>query len=133
MGIIAYKVVDKETRYGTNAALMLHAKEHDRCDVARVLIAYEQFFPKYERDAFIECVPNSPGVCCFETIEDAQNFIRDDLGDLCYEVKIIKVEGLKRLRKRIYTQIGDLFILGWMMNFAQGLEASLLDSSASES
>ena len=82
MNINAFKVVDKETRHGTNWGIYHgHLERVLRLDnpkyrqdtldalekAEKFEIAFQQFFPIYERDAIIEMAPTTVGLMVFES------------------------------------------------------------------
>jgi len=97
--IIAYKVVHKETRYGSNAALFMRDKNRYYESEAIFKEALEEcselrkFFPIYLKGKKIRRVKDSCGILCFLTIRDAENFLERYCG-LSKITKIIKVTGI---------------------------------------
>ncbi len=102
----AYKIVDKETRMGSNAAMFKRS-----CGTAVLLDIIknnhlEPYFPKYSEGDIVKKAPRSLGIMAFETVANAVEFQRD------YEIEnfteIIPVKGApcKNQKVQIYSGIG---------------------------
>ena len=122
MNINAFKVVDKDTRYGTNWAihharlqrslavsqpatyqdLALHAIEVMETFVK----ANQEFFPIYKKDAIIEMAPDTVGLMTFDCYQTARTFT----GLHAFDVMILSVEimgGLLPPNAEILTGCGS--------------------------
>ncbi len=92
--IIAYKVVHKKYRYGSNASAFIQSsnirtflkflKDHRKAS---------RFFPLYIKDSTIKAPYNTPGIFCFMSKKYAIDYMCDYGLHSC---KIIKVEGYNR-------------------------------------
>jgi hypothetical protein len=73
--MIVYKVVHKETRYGSNAAIYI--KQKSIRDFLKLFNykGLKKYFPKYEKGKIIECVSGSVGLMCFKTLFDCRDFV----------------------------------------------------------
>jgi hypothetical protein len=102
--MIAYKVVDKRTRYGTNAAIFIDSTKFSKYEFERFIKENDlvEYYPSYEKGNIAEAVKDSHGIMCFHDINDAYDFMeRENLEDIC---EIIKVEGINLIHdgKRSY-------------------------------
>jgi hypothetical protein len=95
--MIAYKVVEKNTRWGSNWAMFKHShmKIMPGLHWKKALAfkkEYPKYFPRYFKNYIIKAVPNSPGILCFRYYRHAQLFIcRYSWTEI--KIIIIKVEG----------------------------------------
>lgn len=88
---IYYKVVDKKTRYGTNAAGYINKYGIDAfTEVVNKFNMYE-YFPVYKDGATVSGVKGTPGIMCFNSIENAENFILN-YPDIMKNVSLLKVK-----------------------------------------
>jgi len=86
-GDIAFKVVEKGTRKGSN--WIIYKRYNDPQNLPPLL--KKNFFPSYHKEETIKAFPKSPGILCFMYKKDAETFIRDE----CLKnAKIIKVRGI---------------------------------------
>lgn len=104
--LIAYKVVGKQHRYGTNATLYITGGNqpsdgHGLASLKRNInyLQVQEYFPRYRKGTRIEAVPGSVGILCFDSREDARRFIEgywsQDL--IRSPVKIVKVKGFSKI------------------------------------
>ncbi len=91
--MIAYKVIDKVTKYGSNA--WIYREYGNISEFIADNPEAKKYFPKYEKGKIIRGVKGSPGIFCFENVEDARNFI-----DVYSEAIIIKVEGIGKMKRK---------------------------------
>lgn len=84
---LAYKIVDKNTRRGTNYILGTEGRDVEIPDKVK------KYFPQYSKGAVVKAVPKSAGICCFKTREDAKQFINDELLLYISLCEILKVQG----------------------------------------
>lgn len=107
--MIAYKVVNKETRDGSNWTMFIndkfynkYAKEDKIKDGLRAAKEFKkqhpEYFPKYKKDTIVYAAPGSVGIMCFETAENAYDFIHRY--DLNSRAKAIKVDGIGRAKRK---------------------------------
>jgi len=99
--MIAYKVIHKKTRYGSNAAgYIAEFGEHDFYNCVEAL-SLKKFFPVYRKDTIVEQAPKSVGLMAFESFDKAKHFTQD----YSITAKIVKVEGTpKRKQPKVITQ-----------------------------
>jgi hypothetical protein len=110
--MISYKVVDKETRYGSNVAMFLNRHKTYRLNDYSYFKSYikeyklNKFMLKYDVGSEIQCHPNTPGIMCFTDKKWAEKFI-DDNWTLLDNSEIIEVEGEELIRyDYFWGQIG---------------------------
>ena len=92
--MIAYKVVEKKTRKGSNWVMFKrnHWKNYFNYDIKRIRRGgYMFLFPTYRRGSIIKADPRTVGILCFATKEDAVQFQINYKLEL--STKIIKVKG----------------------------------------
>lgn len=102
----AYKIIDKETRMGSNAAMFKRSR-----GIAALLDIIksnrlEPYFPKYVEGSIIKKAPRSSGIMAFETVRNAVEFQFEY--ELEYFTEIVPVEGVpcKNQKIEIYSGIG---------------------------
>ncbi len=104
----AFKVIDKDTRMGSNAAIfMTCCGEEKLMEVIREY-SLRPYFPRYIRGSLVKKVPRSPGIMAFKTIEHAKKFqYRYALEN---RTIIVEVEGrpCKRQDRKIRNSMGIL-------------------------
>ena len=103
--MIAYKVVEKQTRWGSNW-MMFKDYLADK-EISRLVLVYRiglnfrkknpEFFPRYFRGSVVKAAPKSKGILCFETKQHAENFISDFF--LKHRATVVKVQGIGRARR----------------------------------
>jgi len=102
----AFKVVDKETRRGTNLALW--KRRSDKKDIEYLLKLYADFFPAYLKDTIVQKLPRTKGLFFFKDIYYAKRLIRR-----CHlpedSLMIIKVQPIGKITqpKKILSGIGS--------------------------
>jgi hypothetical protein len=95
--MIVYKVVDRNTRYGSN--YIVYTNKYNKIKELHekfkgLLQKYpklKEYFPQYKEGEVIQCVKGSVGLMSLETKEDAKNFIEVS-GFNKERVSIIKCE-----------------------------------------
>jgi hypothetical protein len=85
---IAYKVVGKITRYGTNAT----GSELSELQTKKIIEENPKFFPRYKKGEVIKAVKGSQGIYCFLGKKDAINF-KNQYDILREKARIVKVIG----------------------------------------
>lgn len=116
--MIAYKVVMKGTRYGSNYLMFFNNLKRSNAygtrtdkNIARSIrriirkLELEKYFPRYKKGTIVKAAPRSSGILCFETIYDAGDFMsKHFIGDS----EIIKVDGIRKRKGpvKIVTQCG---------------------------
>jgi hypothetical protein len=104
--LIAYKVVGKQHRYGTNATLYITGGNqpsdgHGLASLKRNIdyLQIQEYFPRYRKGTKVEAVPGSVGILCFGSRKDAQRFIEYywDQYLIKSPVKIVKVKGFSKI------------------------------------
>ena len=104
---IAYKVVHKDYRWGSN--LTIYASEGNKKPQAiqqllDALPSCKPYFPTYIKGATITAVPGSVGILCFESEKHCHNFMfKEDITDCC---SIIKVRLIGRINKNVRLVFG---------------------------
>jgi hypothetical protein len=84
--MIAYKVVEKKTRHGSNWMLInLYGEKH------RLTAKYKKYFPKYNVGATVKSIPDSVGILCFKEKHNAMGFIGSY--GLEEHAKVVRVDG----------------------------------------
>jgi hypothetical protein len=97
--MIAYKVVDHATRYGSNAAgYIYHNGLYEFDKLLADMPALKPYFPKYEKDRIITAPHHSVGIICFLHKDTAIAF-RDKYSSLKI-TQVIAVEGYIPMRHR---------------------------------
>ena len=100
MGIktnVAYKVVEKGTRHGSNWAI--YKQRHMTLFMKSFRKKYIHFFPRYLKGTIVKAMKSSVGIFIFPKLEDAQNFEEMLIRQDGVSTKIIKVQGLGERRK----------------------------------
>ena len=70
---ILYKVVDKETRYGSNYMIL---KNENNFGLWKYFVeTYPEFFPRYTKNTRVDGIKGSPGILCFDTFDNAKLFM----------------------------------------------------------
>ena len=92
---MAFKVVDKCTRRGTNAAIAMH-----NLNIPNAAFDHycPEYYPVYIKDTLVGAVPNSAGICCFKTVKHAERFIKQFNDSIARRLIIIKVRGYKKVK-----------------------------------
>jgi len=101
-----YKVVDRDTRMGSNAAMFKRRYGKDALLNKIKNNGLEKYFPTYGKGSTVKKTDYSLGIMAFETIKDAAEFQHDyGLEDF---TEIVSVEGVlcRNQRKRIYSSVG---------------------------
>jgi hypothetical protein len=88
---IAYKVLDRETRHGSNYTMLSVDKE-----LYKITKILEVFFPVYTVGHIVSAVPNSCGIMCFNCEENAKTFMSFNYG-LRTHGMLVKIVGINRL------------------------------------
>jgi len=91
-GWIAYRVVTKNTRKGTNWAFLTYRSSSKEVRYLAKRYFTHDPFPSYYKGKIITALPGSLGIFCFPSYEKAQNFIESSK-HLQEKAKIIKVLG----------------------------------------
>ena len=96
--MIAYKVVEKRTRWGSNWMMFKNRYACGRISLEEFTRGlkfrkrHPEIFPHYYRGRIIKAAPCSLGILCFETKKDAENFILD--ADFGSSATIVAVRGI---------------------------------------
>ncbi len=102
----AYKLVDKLTDMGSNAAL--YRKKYGTQLLLNTIKGneLEPYFPQYIKGAVIKKVPYSPGIMAFENLQSLKEF--QEYNNLEETTKVVEVEGkpCKKQGKPIYAGMG---------------------------
>jgi hypothetical protein len=85
----AYKVVGKKDRISTNGLIIQHI-----CCGHALHLLQSPFIKYYKKGSIVEAEPDSAGICCFQTLEDAEKFILDELSKYD-DTLILVVEGIE--------------------------------------
>lgn len=94
--MIAYKVVEKNTRHGSNWAIYRNfCKSRPHLD-SKIRKKYPQYFPRYLKGTTVKAATGSVGIMCFEDKTDAQRFLIRELDYGNIYGKIIKVKGYNK-------------------------------------
>lgn len=92
--MIVFKLVDKETRFGSNAGMYItHSGLHNFEELLRRIPNLVEYFPNYFFDKVVHAVEGSVGILCFWTYEDAADFARCNIRNT-RRFEIIRVEGI---------------------------------------
>jgi len=93
--MIAYKVVHRKTRYGSNAAGYI--EEHNEMLFHETVerLSLQKFFPVYKKDAIVKQAPKSVGLMAFDSLDRALHFVYN----YDFTAKIIKVEGTPKRKQ----------------------------------
>jgi hypothetical protein len=98
---IAYKVVGKRNRFGSNMNIFL--KEHHfgpmrfemwKNENKALWKRLRRYFPQYIKGSIVKSVKGSPGIMCFETYEEAEKFTKLFWHITLNNCTIIKVKGI---------------------------------------
>ena len=104
---IAYKVVHKDYRWGSNLTIFAMEKCKTQDSIARILDTNPQckpYFPIYTKGSIITAVSESVGILCFLNKEYCTNFmLKEDITDHCI---IIKVRLIGRVNKNVRLVCG---------------------------
>jgi hypothetical protein len=95
LNMIAYKVVHKKTRYGSNAAGYIEDYGERSFHNTVEQLKLEKFFPVYKKDVVVKQAPKSVGLMAFESLDKARSFRRN----YAFDAKIIKVEGTRKRKQ----------------------------------
>ena len=98
---IAYKVIGKNNRYGTNWTIFTRdgTDIQDECGTISTnyfLHKYKQYFPKYTKGKIIKKVFGTAGIMVFQTIRDCKNFQGRE--NIHYITRIVKVRMIGRAK-----------------------------------
>ena len=109
--MIAYKIVEKQTRWGMNWMLFKYYNKTKYpswfADGLRFKKYHPQYFPRYFKGRIIHAVSGSLGIMCFETKQDAKLCLKwIDVG------KVIKVRGIGE-PTYVSEVFADTFIMPW--------------------
>jgi hypothetical protein len=75
--MIVFKVVHKETRYGSNATIFIQKNSiHSFLKLFEHFTGLKKYFPKYEKGKIIKCVPGSAGLMCFKSLYFCDKFMK---------------------------------------------------------
>jgi hypothetical protein len=104
--MIAYKVVEKRTRYGSNIAMFKHRNwisNKDKINIRK----NKNIFPRYFKGKIIKAKEGTPGIFFFEGIGDASLFMFSySLESVCKIIRIKTIGDITR-RPRILFGCGD--------------------------
>ena len=107
--MLAFKVVEKNTRCGTNWAIYKNNYNTDFSFIKK----HKEYFPRYLKNTIVHAVKGSVGILCFKDEKHAQKFI--DIYQI--NAKIVKVEGynqnLSDFRINCHCGSSPHNILGW--------------------
>jgi hypothetical protein len=113
---IVYKIVGKRNRRGSNFTLFFTGEKYykfsswKRIKKNRELwVKLEKYFPIYKNGAIINSVKGSPGIMCFENMDNVDIFLdRERFRILGISYRIIKVKGIgrKKIRPAIQSRCG---------------------------
>jgi hypothetical protein len=93
--MIAYKVVHKKTRYGSNAAGFIKDNGEKSFYYTVKQLKLKKFFPVYKKNTVVKQAPKSVGLMAFESLDQALGFIYE----YDFDAKIIKVEGTRKRKQ----------------------------------
>lgn len=93
---IAYKVVDKKTRHGSNFVVYLTELFQDRTfEEVEDTIKYlrlKRYFPIYKKGKIVKAAPDSVGIFCFNDKDSAFDFMNNnEILEFC---NIVSVRGI---------------------------------------
>lgn len=87
-----YKVVERQTRWGTNWMVFKHQHSKDKEIYLKGLKfrkEHPEFFPHYFRGKIIKAVPGSLGIMCFSRRDYAEQFMKSlCLGEMAIIVRV---------------------------------------------
>jgi len=99
--MLAYKVVEKQTRHCTNFTLMKSC-----CSTSEQLEMlvkwrkkYRKWFPTYRKNTTVSAPKGSLGIMTFQRRWDAEEFIEEEFSSAKNSVKIISVKGINKLSR----------------------------------
>ncbi len=95
---MAYKVIDKVTRRGTNASIAMTEYGFDESVFDEVA---PEYYPKYIAGTVVKAVEGSAGICCFKTQSAAQEFIGLFPKYKSCKFMIVKVRGWKKVKSPV--------------------------------
>ena len=101
--LIAYKVVEKGTRWGSNWMMFKDVLTDPEalpssCEKGlKFQKEHPEFFPRYFKNTIVKAAPKSRGILCFETKQHAERFIT--YSDLKHRAIIVKVRGIGQARQ----------------------------------
>jgi len=107
--MLAYKVVEKKTRKGSNWLLAkLEARRKIIPFPLKIMQKHREFYPSYFGGRTIRAVPGSQGIFCFQKYEEAERFIT--YYDLQHRARIIRLRGIgePNLKPRFLPQVGTV-------------------------
>lgn len=87
---MAYKIVDRITRRGTNALLLILNGGYKDNDFDKV---NKEYFQKYNKDATVHAVKDSAGICCFKSKKTAEEYVSKKGIAFRDRALIVKVRG----------------------------------------
>lgn len=91
-----YKVVEKKTRHGSNMTIYLNSIPSTRRQLYKRIkkIIPEYLRPRYLKGRIIKAHPDTVGIMCFKTVENANHFICNY--GLQSTSRIVKARGILR-------------------------------------
>ena len=99
--MIAFKVVEKRTRFGSNLAIC--RASHHGSAFSNVIKAfkrkYPQFFPRYLKGSIVKKAVGTVGILTFKTQFDADHFAASLSARP--SLKIIRVEGIGKPKEKV--------------------------------
>lgn len=108
--MIVYKVVEKNTRNGSNVAMIKEqfSLSSAYSDFYEKFLKFrkenEQFFPKYLKGTIVKCAEGSVGIICFKDKWYAKDFINNY--DALRKTIIIKVKGINKMKTPVSLVYG---------------------------
>ena len=118
--MIAYKVVSKKYRYGSNWTMGVEELLYENYghyimkDIRGIMSGFPGMFPKYEKGATVKAAKGSIGILCFERKKDAHRFL-NAYWRLREYATIIKVKGRGKRKGKVHIKTGA----GGFFNYAQ--------------
>jgi len=97
---IVYKVISSKDRRGSNMAIYrcLAKKDCGKFNIAdffRKHPVLKPYFPQYKKGAIVKAVSGTPGIFCFQTVENAKRFVKLELlGCKLRNYLIVRVRGI---------------------------------------
>jgi len=115
--MIAFKVVDKRTRHGSNWTMFYRQSEEKNVKgrLAKIKKKIPNIFPRYKKNRIINSLNESPGIYCFSSIYSAKAFIYTHA--LERYTKIIKVRGFKEKNPSNLAIYGCGFYIENLLDF----------------
>lgn len=101
--MIAYKVVDKEYRLGSNALLYIDTNGFELFKRAVQKYQLQLYFPVYKKGAIVKAVEGSIGIMCFFSEDCAKEFIY--YYRISRPVIIVKVDGKNLINESVTKKI----------------------------